>query len=81
MQIEFNRDTCIEMFQCVAEWDQFHRNKDAGKADLLKSEEAEPDLFIRGVPEDEEFEAEMAGRVCPVNAITVYDNEGNQLVP
>lgn len=81
MHIGFNRDTCIGMFQCVAEWDQFHRNEDAGKADLLISEESEPDIFIRDVLEDEEFKAEMAGRVCPVNAITVYDDDGNQLVP
>ncbi len=81
MYIEFDRDTCIGMFQCVAEWDQFQRNKDAGKADLLGSDEVEPDTFVREVPEDEEFEAEMAGRVCPVDAITVYDDDGTQLVP
>lgn len=81
MRIEFNRNTCIGMFQCVVEWDQFQKNTDAGKADLLESEEVDSELFVREVPESEEFEAEMAGRVCPVDAITVYDSDGTQLVP
>lgn len=81
MRVEFHRDTCIGMFYCVEEWDPFRRNEAAGKADLLGSEEADPDTFVREVPKDEEFEAEMAGRVCPVDAITVYDDDGKQLVP
>jgi ferredoxin len=30
MHIEYDRDTCIGMFQCVAEWDEFERDEDAG---------------------------------------------------
>lgn len=81
MRVEFDRDTCIGMFQCVAEWEKFQRDEDAGKALLAESEEVEPDIFVRDVPDDQEFEAEMAGRVCPVDAITVYDDDGNQIVP
>ena len=81
MRIEFERDTCIGMFQCVAEWDEFERDEDAGKAILNGSEEVEPDLFAREVPEDAELDAKFAARTCPVDAITVYDDDGNQLIP
>jgi ferredoxin len=80
MRIEFDRDTCIGMFQCVDEWDGFEKNMDAGKADLLDSEEVEDDVFVAEVPDGEEFEAEFAGRVCPVDAIKVYDDDGEQIV-
>ena len=81
MKIEFDRDTCIGMFQCVAEWDAFERDEDAGKAVLKGSEEIEPDRFVREVPDDAELDAKFAARTCPVDAITVYDDDGEQLVP
>jgi ferredoxin len=80
MRIEFDRDTCIGMYQCVDEWDGFAKNMDAGKADLLDSEETDEDVFVAEVPEGEEFEAEFAGRVCPVDAIKVFDDDGEQIV-
>jgi ferredoxin len=80
MRIEYDRDTCIGMFQCVAEWDAFSRDESAGKAVLEGSEEQEEDLFVREVPEDAEFEAEFAARVCPVDAIRVYDDDGERVV-
>ena len=81
MRIRFDRDTCIGMFQCTAEWDAFEENTDAGKADLAGSEEVEPDVFEREVPDGAELDAKFAARVCPVDAITVYDDDGEQLVP
>ena len=81
MNIKFDRDTCTGMFQCVHEWDAFEKNLDTGKADLEGSEEVDADLFVREVPEDAEFDAEMAARTCPVEAITLYDDEGNQIAP
>jgi ferredoxin len=75
MRIEYDRDTCIGMFQCVAQWDAFERDTDAGKAVLDGGEEREADLFVREVPEDEAFEAKMAARSCPVDAIAVYDGD------
>ncbi|WP_458207392.1 ferredoxin [Haladaptatus sp. NG-SE-30] len=80
MKIEFDRDTCTGMYQCTAEWDAFVENRDDGKADLLESEEEEEDIFVREVPEGAEFDAEMAARVCPVDAIKVYDDDGERIV-
>ncbi|MEA1930660.1 MAG: ferredoxin [Euryarchaeota archaeon] len=80
MKIEFDRDTCIGMYQCVEEWDAFEKNMDAGKADLKGSEEVEDDLFVVEVPDGEEFDAEFAARSCPVDAIALYDDDGEQVV-
>ncbi|MDX1744480.1 MAG: ferredoxin [Halobacteriales archaeon] len=80
MHIEYDRDTCTGMFQCIHEWDRFTQNLDAGKAELEGSEEREGNLHVREVPEGEEFEAEMAARVCPVDAIALFDDEGERIV-
>ncbi len=81
MRIEFDRDTCIGMFQCTAEWDAFERDEDDGKADLADSEETEEDIFVREVPDGEELDAKFAARSCPVDAIVVYDDDGEQIIP
>ena len=80
MRIEFDRDTCVGMYQCVAEWDAFERNRDDGKADLEGAEEVEPGLFSLEVPEGEELDAKFAARTCPVDAIRLYDDDGEQVV-
>jgi ferredoxin len=69
------------MFQCVAEWDAFEKDEDAGKATLDGSSEIDDDIFAREVPEDAELDAKFAARTCPVDAIVVYDDDGEQLVP
>jgi ferredoxin len=81
MRIEFDRDTCIGMFQCVAEYDAFERDEDAGKAVLDGSEQVTENVFALEVPEDEELDARFAARACPVDAITFYDDDGEQLIP
>jgi len=81
MRIEFDRDTCIGMFQCTAEWDAFERDEDDGKADLADSEETEDDIFVREVPDGKELDAKFAARACPVDAIVVYDDDDEQIVP
>ncbi|PSQ05276.1 ferredoxin [Halobacteriales archaeon QS_5_68_33] len=81
MRIEYDRDTCIGMFQCVAEWDAFERDEDAGKAVLADSKERKEGVFVREVPEDAELDARFAARACPVDAIALYDDDGEQLVP
>ena len=81
MHIEYDRETCTGMFQCVHEWAAFTENRNAGKAELDGATEAEDGIFVREVPEDAEFDAKMAARVCPVEAITVYDDDGDRLIP
>jgi ferredoxin len=80
MRVEFDRETCIGMFQCVAEWDAFEEDRDAGKAVLDGATEHEENVLVRDVPEGEEFDAEMAARACPVDAIAVYDDDGEKIV-
>ena len=79
MRIRFDRDTCIGMFQCVAEWDAFERDETDGKADLAAAEEVAPDVFEREVPDDAELDAKFAARSCPVDAIEIYD-DGDRVV-
>lgn len=80
MRIRYNRETCIGMFQCVNEWDAFEKNMNAGKAELAEADEVEDGVFEREVPDDAEFEAKFAARVCPVDAIEVYNDDGEQIV-
>ncbi len=79
MKVRFDRDTCIGMFQCAAEWEAFEKDEDEGKADLAGAEEVEPDVFEVEVPEGDELDAKFAARVCPVDAIEVYD-DGERIV-
>ena len=82
MQIEFDEDTCIGMYQCVAAWgDGFEKDKDAGKAVLVEGEEREEKRYVREVPDGAELDAKFAARTCPVDAITIYDDDGEQLIP
>jgi len=80
MHVEFDRDTCVGMYQCVAEWDTFEKNMTDGKADLRGSEETDEDVFVVDVPDGEELDAKFAARTCPVDAIEVYDDDGEQVV-
>lgn len=81
MKIEYDQNTCTGMFQCIHEWEAFEQNLDTGKADLNDATETDDGVFVRNIPESEEFDAKMAARVCPVDAITIYDDDGNKLLP
>jgi ferredoxin len=84
MRVEYDRDTCIGMFQCVDEWAGFRKDLDAGKAELVDGTAVDADwgeeVYAVEVDEDETFEAEFAGRVCPVDAIRVWDDDGERIV-
>ena len=81
MRIEFDRDTCIGMFQCTDEWEAFRENRDDGKADLADGDRTDENVFVREVPADAELDAEFAARACPVDAIALYDDDGEQVIP
>jgi ferredoxin len=80
MEIVYDRDTCIGMFQCVDEWARFEKDLDAGKAVLVDGEEREDGRIVREVPDGEELDAEFAARTCPVDAIELYDDDGERVV-
>jgi ferredoxin len=80
MQIVYDRDTCIGMFQCVDEWARFEKDLDAGKAVLVDGEERDDGRLVLEVPDGEELDAEFAARTCPVDAIELYDDDGEQVV-
>ena len=81
MRVEFDEEVCIGMYQCVAEWDAFEKDKSRGKAVLEDADEVEDGVFVREVPEASELDAKFAARTCPVDAITIYDDDGEQLIP
>ena len=80
MKIEFDRDTCIGMFQSVNEWDGLGKGLDAGKADLLNSKETDGDISSLKYP--------MARSSTPSTQLVsaqsmrfrVYDNNGEQII-
>lgn len=80
MRVEYDRDTCVGMFQCVAEWDAFERDLDAGKATLVDAETVEEDVVSLEVPDGEELDAKFAARTCPVDAIRLYDDDGERVI-
>lgn len=84
MRVEYDRETCIGMFQCVEEWAGFDEDVDAGKAVLVDGDPVDADwgddVYAVEVPADETFEAEFSGRVCPVDAIRVFDDDGDRVV-
>lgn len=52
-----------------------------GKAVLEGSEEIQDDLFVRDIGANLSDSAMAAAEACPVDAITVYDDDGNQINP
>lgn len=81
MKVEYDRRACTGWFQCVQEWDAFDMNMEAGKADLDGGTESDDGVFTLDVPTDAEADAKAAAESCPTDAITIYDDEGNQIVP
>lgn len=81
MKVEYDRTTCTAWFQCVQKWEAFEMNMLAGKADLNEADEINEGLFVREVPAAEEDKAKDAAENCPVNAIRILDDDGEQILP
>ena len=81
MKVEYDRTACAAWFQCVQKWDAFEMNMTAGKADLEDAEETEDGLFVREIPTGAEEKARAAAEACPVDAIRLLDDDGEQILP
>lgn len=81
MRVEYDRHACSGWFQCVQKWDAFKMNMSEEKADLENAVETEDQIFVREIDPNIENEVKEAAESCPVDAIIVYDNKGNQIVP
>ena len=69
MKVKVDRDLCIGAGNCVAAAPTVFKLDKADKAVLLEPESADEDTLMN------------AAESCPVNAIIIEDDEGNQLYP
>lgn len=81
VKVEYDRTACAGWYQCVQEWDVFEMNIANGKADLDGSTETDDGVFVLEVPNEAEDAAKAAAETCPVDAIEVYDADGDRLIP
>lgn len=80
MRIEYDRTICNGWFQCVQEWDRFEMDIEDGKANLTDADESSNGTFVCDVSADDKEAAIAAAESCPVDAITVYE-EDEEVVP
>ena len=69
LRVRIDRTLCVGFGDCVTEAPEAFVLDDTGTAVFVKPEEVERDRLLR------------ACDVCPVDAITVWDADGGQLVP
>lgn len=81
MKVEFDRNACSGWFQCVQEWDSFEMNMTAKKADLKDADEREDGHFVLETPTRAEEAAKSAAESCPIDAIRVLNDDGEQIYP
>lgn len=81
MRVEYDRIACGGWFQCVQKWDAFEMNLPDGKADLDGGEDRGDGTIVREIPEEAVESAKAAAESCPADAIIVYDDDGEQVVP
>lgn len=68
-RVEINKETCIGAGACEATSPKVFKVNNEGKAELL-DQKADTDENILA-----------AAKACPVQAITVYDEDGKQIFP
>ena len=69
LRVRIDRTLCVGFGDCVTEAPEAFVLDDSGVAIFVKPEEVDRERFLR------------ACDVCPVDAITVWDADGGQLVP
>lgn len=81
MRVEYDRSACAGWYQCVQEWAAFEMDIADGKAVLEGGTESDDGVFVREVPKEAEEAAKAAAETCPVDAIELYDADGDRLTP
>ena len=76
MKVVIDRDLCIGAASCVALLPEVFALDGEGKAIVLTA--AQKDIEAKKFSVEQLLEA---AKSCPVNAITVFDDEGKQLYP
>ena len=69
LRIRIDRTLCVGFSDCITEAPEAFVLDDSGTAVLVKPEEVERERLLK------------ACDVCPVDAITVWDGDGVQIVP
>lgn len=69
MKVRINRDLCIGVGNCVAAAPTVFKLDKGNKAVVLKPESVDNDTLMN------------AAESCPVDAIIIEDDDGNQLYP
>lgn len=69
LRIRIDRDLCVGFADCVGEAPEAFQLDDGGTVTFVTPERVERERLIR------------ASDLCPVDAITVWDETGKQIVP
>ena len=69
LRVRIDRSLCVGFGDCVTEAPEAFTLDDDGVAVFVSPERVERERLLR------------ACELCPVDAITVWDSEGNQIVP
>ncbi len=69
LRVRIDRDLCVGFADCIGEAPEAFRLDDGGTVVFVCPEDVERERLIR------------ASDFCPVDAITVWDEAGSQIVP
>lgn len=69
LRLRIDRDLCVGFADCIGEAPEAFRLDDGGTVVFVRPEDVERERLIR------------ASDACPVDAITVWDEAGMQIVP
>jgi ferredoxin len=69
LKVRIDRDLCVGFAECIGEAPEAFKLDDSGTVVFVNPEAVDRERLIR------------AGDLCPVDAITVWDEDGRQIVP